>query len=509
MSETAQTIDWSLAVESRRLIPLPIDGNLRPLRSMAALTRAWLDRRGYSAFGAAEGIDQIFGSPNHFFLVAPASARVHPDLVDIVERHIIERPDVKVFYGDDAVVTADGQSCEVHCKPQLNRALLFSQDYIGFPLIIRSDVLCADGAPPDIDDEVFWFELCLRAVAANAAFDRVPQTLMMTQSPRAQTEAKHRLPVLRRIFPQINFSEDVYSNCIRAARNYRNHPEVTIIVPTNRSRRQGADDPIPHISALLGSISTSTWPMDKIKLLIGDDLGIDDFYDQFDLPYSVNIVDTSRPPGEKFNYARKINTLWRQSDTELIIILNDDIVIDTPDWIESLYTFGLEEDVGGVGARLLFPDGAIQHAGMVGGIYGVFAHTWYKCEDAAPTYDNWGVVHRDVSAVTGAVFATRRSALEAVNGLDESFALDFNDVDLCLKMQMLGYRIVYAPHARMTHHESASRGAQFAPGADISLFLSRWGDCIREDPMYSPQLCRSDSNVRPLPFAAAAFGMSS
>jgi O-antigen biosynthesis protein len=509
--DAAAKIDWAVAVDSRRLIPVPLDEILRPLMPVRELIRAWLSRQDSAAFPVRESVDQICGHPGYFFLVAPAFAQLHPDLVDIVEGHIMARPDAKIFYGDDAVASPDGRSCRVHCKPQLNRALLFAQDYIGFPLIIRSDLLCADGVTPDIDDEAFWFELCLNAVAADSAFDRIPQTLMMTRSHRAQAGVKHRLAALRRAFPEFIFSEDVHEHCIRAARIYKDHPEITIIVPTNRSRNQGqagSDDGKPHISSLLRSISISTWPKEKITLLIGDDLGIDGFYKQFDLPCAMTVVDTARPPGEKFNYARKINTLWRMADTEFIIILNDDIVIDAPDWIEALYTFGLEEDVGGVGARLLFPDGDIQHAGMVGGIYGVFAHTWYKCEDTAPTYEDWGVVHRDVSAVTGAVFATRKSVLEAVNGLDESFALDFNDVDLCLKMQMLGYRIVYAPHARMTHHESASRGAQFAPGADISLFLSRWRDCIRDDPMYSPQLGRSDSNVSALPFAAAAFGMS-
>jgi len=507
-----QASDWPETIDGGRLIPVPLGADLRPLTSFAESIRLWLSRQPTLRGASVAGLDVVLGNPGYFFVVAPAAARLHPDFVEIVEQRIAARPDVQIFYGDDAVEGDGGSSSEVHCKPQLSRALLFAQDYIGFPLIIRSDALCAADHLPRIDTGGFWYDFCLMAVAANAAFDRIPHTLMMARSARSQARIEDRLSALSQNFPGFEFAESATAGSIRAKRKFADYPAVTIIVPTNRSKpepRQGDDGGMPHIASLLGSLSKSTWPMNRIKLLIGDDTGDDGFYDQFDLPFSIEVVDTRRPDGERFNYARKVNRLWRQVDTELIVILNDDIVIEAPDWLESLYTFGLERDVGGVGARLMFPNGTIQHAGMVGGIYEVFAHAWYKCEDAAPTYENWASVHRDVSAVTGAAFATRRSVLEAVNGLDETFALDFNDVDLCLKMQLLGYRIVYTPHARMTHHESASRGAQFAPGAEISIFLNRWRDCIRDDPMFNPQLSRTDSDVRVSPSAVAAFGSSS
>jgi GT2 family glycosyltransferase len=169
-------------------------------------------------------------------------------------------------------------------------------------------------------------------------------------------------------------------------------------------------------------------------------------------------------------------------------------VVRRSGWIEALLTFALDRGVGGVGGRLLFPTGKIQHAGMIGGIFDVFAHPWYNRDAAEPTYGDWALTQRDGSAVTGALFATRKAVLEAVNGFDEGFALDFNDVDLCLKMRQLGYRIVYTPFAEMAHHESASRQTSFAPGSQIARFLRRWHDVLAEDPAYSPQL-RTDIDV--------------
>ena len=99
-------------------------------------------------------------------------------------------------------------------------------------------------------------------------------------------------------------------------------------------------------------------------------------------------------------------------------------------------------------------------------------------------------MHRDWSMVTGAVFATRRSVLEQVAGFDEAFALEFNDLDLCLRLGLLGYRIVYTPHAELIHFEKASRGPADTPAHELARFRRRWGGLIADDPAYHPGLSR-------------------
>jgi GT2 family glycosyltransferase len=229
-------------------------------------------------------------------------------------------------------------------------------------------------------------------------------------------------------------------------------------------------------------------------VLIGDDVADDAIYRGRSDRFALTRLLTTRSPGERFNYAAKMNTLWRAAETDLVILMNDDLVVRRPGWIEALLTFSLDRGVGGVGGRLLFPSGKIQHAGMFGGIFDVCAHPWYNRDAAEPTYGDWALAQRDCSSVTGALFATRKAVLEAAAGFDESFALDFNDVDLCFKLRMLGYRIVYTPFAEMAHHESASRQTSFAPGSQISRFLRRWHDVLTDDPAYSPQL-RTDTDV--------------
>lgn len=88
--------------------------------------------------------------------------------------------------------------------------------------------------------------------------------------------------------------------------------------------------------------------------------------------------------------------------------------------------------------------------------------------------------------VTGALFATRRSVLDALNGFDERFTLEFNDVDLCLRMKLLGYRIVYTPFAELVHYEMASRGTTLPPGDEVALFLKHWSELLDNDPAFHP-----------------------
>ena len=113
-------------------------------------------------------------------------------------------------------------------------------------------------------------------------------------------------------------------------------------------------------------------------------------------------------------------------------------------------------------------------------------HAWLNWPADTKTYQDWALTQREWSMVTGAVFATRRTVLDRINGFDERFSLEFNDVDLCLRIRNLGYRIVYNPEAVFTHVEKVSRGATIAPGEERTLFLSRWSRWLEKDPSFHP-----------------------
>ena len=136
------------------------------------------------------------------------------------------------------------------------------------------------------------------------------------------------------------------------------------------------------------------------------------------------------------------------------------------------------------------------------------AHAWAGWPASAKTYQDWAVAQREWSMVTGAIFATRRSVLEQLNGFDEKFSLEFNDVDLCLRIRNLGYRIVYNPEAEFTHAEKASRGETLPPGAEVALFLSRWSEWLRVDPASHPGLAQNRVDLAPEPEPGAWYSLS-
>jgi O-antigen biosynthesis protein len=114
------------------------------------------------------------------------------------------------------------------------------------------------------------------------------------------------------------------------------------------------------------------------------------------------------------------------------------------------------------------------------------------------TYNDWALVHREWSMVTGAVFATRRSVLELLKGFDERFSLEFNDVDLCLRMKLLGFKIVYTPFAEMIHFEKASRGSVRPRGDQVAMFLKRWDELLHHDPAFHPGFDMHNVYIHPL-----------
>lgn len=195
-----------------------------------------------------------------------------------------------------------------------------------------------------------------------------------------------------------------------------------------------------------------------------------------------------------FNFSRLCNLGAAEAQGEIIIFLNNDVEIIQPDWIDELASLALEENVGAVGCLLLYPNGRIQHAGIVMGMGEEAGH----CDaGASPREAGWlarnAVVH-EVSAVTGACLAVERQKFRAVGGFDaDRLPIEFNDIDLCLRLDELGYQTLWTPFSRMVHYESASRGkATFRRldkhAAERAYFRRRWADRLRDDPYYHPGL---------------------
>ena len=261
-------------------------------------------------------------------------------------------------------------------------------------------------------------------------------------------------------------------------------PLVSVIIPTR--------DLVDLLSTCIESIfRLTTYPAFEIIIIDNgsSETATADFFAS--LPADrVKVVRDDSP----FNFSALNNRGAKVARGDLLCLMNNDIEIITPDWLEEMVSFAVQSEIGCVGARLWYPDGRLQHGGVIVGLGGVAGHSHKYALKGLSGYFKRSVLHQSLCAVTAACIVVRRSCFEAVNGLDENFAVAFNDVDFCLRIKEAGYRNVWTPCAEMIHHESVSRGQNDTPdkqalfASEVQKMKGRWGEKLLVDPAYSPNL---------------------
>jgi GT2 family glycosyltransferase len=213
-----------------------------------------------------------------------------------------------------------------------------------------------------------------------------------------------------------------------------------------------------------------------------------------------------RVPGD-FNFSRLNNRAAEAAAGDVLCLLNNDVRALDANWLQEMLSLIAAEDVGAVGAMLQWPSGLVQHGGVV---LGPGFEATYAFRDRLVGDGGYGDLLRvthEVSAVTAACLVTRRRDYLDIGGLDElRFPVNFNDVDYCLKLRARGQRIVFTPHARLEHLESASRGRDRAAdrrgrlACELRNLRTKWGEVLAADPYYSPAL-----SLDLIPFSALAW----
>jgi GT2 family glycosyltransferase len=201
------------------------------------------------------------------------------------------------------------------------------------------------------------------------------------------------------------------------------------------------------------------------------------------------VVDRPGP----FNFSALSNEGARLTATPLLVFLNNDIEMINGNWLKPLVRWAMQPDIGVVGAKLLFPGGTIQHAGVVVGLGGIGGHMYRKQPSDARGYLGELRVPHEVTAVTAACIAIERGKFEAIGGFDaENLPVELNDLDLCLRMAERGWSNLWTPESVLYHHESASRLVGLSPSkayrGERMYFAQRWQHIIRDDPHFHPGL---------------------
>lgn len=262
-------------------------------------------------------------------------------------------------------------------------------------------------------------------------------------------------------------------------------PVVSVIIPSR--------DRIDLIAPACRSVLEETdYP--AIELIVVDNGSTDpdvlSFYDELTRDPRAKLLSYPHP----FNFAAMVNAGVEAAAGQVVVLLNNDIGVRQPGWLSEMVRQALRPGVGAVGAKLLFGDGKLQHAGVVVGLAGRAGHILRRRPAETPGHLGRLRVAHEVSAVTAACLAVRRDKYRAVGGFDaEAFPVDFNDVDFCLRLAAAGWKCIWTPAAELFHFESISRGPSVGAKRErfereAARFTERWLDVIRHDPFYHPAL---------------------
>jgi hypothetical protein len=196
-----------------------------------------------------------------------------------------------------------------------------------------------------------------------------------------------------------------------------------------------------------------------------------------------------------FNFSRLNNRAVAQAKGEIVVLLNNDVEVISPDWLTEMASHALRPEIGAVGARLWYPNDTLQHGGVILGLGGVAGHAHTRLRRGGSGYFGRDQVIQSFSAVTAACLAIRKSIYQEVGGFNEAdLAIAFNDVDFCIRVREAGYRNLWTPYAELRHHESASRGYEDTPeklvrfDQEAGYMRQRWGRLLNQDPAYNPNL---------------------
>jgi len=395
-----------------------------------------------------------------------------------------------VLYTDEDTFDQTGRRSAPFCKPDWSPDLSLSSLYACRFGVYRKRLIETAGGFRSIERENLEYDLLLRCTELSERVVHVPRILYHGRQPaqsslslvQASTKQILRGALQRR--REIATLEDGPAPCtFHVRRLVQSSPLVSIIIPTR--------DRLNLLRRCLESIETRTTYRNYEILLI--DNGSEE---PRTLSYLAGLPHRVIHDGGPFNFARLNNRAIAVARGEHLLLLNNDVEVITPEWLEALLEHSQRQEVGAVGARLLYADGTIQHAGVVLGVRGVagHAHKYLSAKDAG--YFFFPHLTRNYSAVTAACLMIRKALYEEVGGMEERLAVTFNDVDLCLRLRARGHLIVYTPHASLYHHESRSRWYQPPRAEEVQYMLERWGTLLANDPYYNPHLTLTEEDFR-------------
>ena len=424
-------------------------------------------------------VEEIQGS--HCVFVDAAST-LHSHALYEFASAINASPAVDIIYADEDVIDFRGRHTAPFFKPDWSPDYLEVFNYIEFPCCYRSDAVAS------VYRDRCLYSLALRVTESAREVVHIPKVLGHRRHPPVTAREQsagvsallgrlERTGRKGRVAPH-----PVHRGCYTIHTDFEQQPRVSVIIPTAGRSFHVGGRLVDLVTNLIVQIRTRT-TYGNVEIIVVDNGTLTETQAMVLREHGCRSVTYT---DSEVNIARKINQGAEQATGRYLLIVNDDIEILTPDWIERMSQHFQKPDVAVVGCRLLYHNGTLQHAGVVF-VNGHPTHVrkWMPGGEAGYFFSSCAA--RNYLAVTGACMMTSREVFFAVGGYDETFPLNFNDVDYCLKVRQRGQRVVYEGGAALTHLESISRPpADDAPHLDI--FARRWAAEIAVDPYYNDRV---------------------
>ena len=434
-----------------------------------------------------------------FVTYVDAGDLLAPDALFAFAAEISRADDTDMVYADEDSVDAAGRRCDPQFKAGWSPETLLSRDYIGKAVAYRRTcVERAGGLRPD-SGSAARYDLTLRVSECARRIAHVPRVLYHALASEPAAAGSDYTARAKEAIAQALERRGERGTPVATGRNtfavryaLRREAKVSILLPT----RDHADD----LERCLTSLFAKTTYADFEVLLI--DNGTTQ-------PEALAAIERFRARDSRlrvlkmdvpFNYSLLNNAAEREAAGEYVVLLNNDTEIATPDWLEAMMEQAQRPEIGAVGAHLVYPDGAVQHGGVILGIGGVAGHSHRGAAPAAAGYFDALRTVTNYSAVTAACLMVRKAVYEEAGGLDETLTVAFNDVDFCLRILRCGYRNVWLPHVVLVHGESLSRGHDVGLAktrrslSEQRVMLERWSASIADDPYYNVHLTRLDES---------------
>ena len=413
---------------------------------------------------------------------------------------VINEKDADFIYSDeDTFSKTPADAYCPHHKPDFSPDTLRSYNYICHFSVLKKSLLDEVGTFRKAYDGSQDYDMILRLTEKAKVIEHIPKIIYYWRSHPASVAsnisaktycldaAKGALSEhLKRVGLEGEVTDASIPSVYKINYKIKGQPLISILIPNK--------DYIEDLSKCVNSILEKSTYTNYEIIIIENNSEFDStfsYYKSIEQNEKVRVVYWK----DEFNYSAINNFGETFAKGDYILLLNNDMEIISPDWLQEMLMFAQREDVGAVGAKLYYPDDTIQHAGIIVGIGGVAGHSHKNYARDAYGYCSRLQLAQNLSAVTAACMLMRREVFKEVGGLDEGFKVAFNDVDLCMKIRKAGYLIIFTPFAELYHYESKSRGYENTPekvqrfNGEIQRFYSKWDPELEAgDPYYNPNL---------------------